>query len=274
MDCVINAKTESWLRNIISSSVRDEGRDVESVMYRRHKVNVAAVLRSLYRLPEARGFYKYFVEHDKLAIKQEFYLRSKLVSASIARPEGPEFFCGLDFMFALLSDNDDLIKQMAMMEKPEFIRLSNGPRNSGFDQYMLNQAILGRDDVVASMIEDIIRRGGKKEREEYRGGGGFYSLLLNRDKAGLEKLIQEKHARLPSSMAMATHCFACLATIEAKLCWYRGIPVQIESSRVPMDLMPIEPLDYYDDVYEFLKPGWVPPKPSIIGDLKRWWSKK
>lgn len=58
--------------------------------------------------------------------------------------------------------------------------------------------------------------------------------------------------------------FACM---ESKICWFRGIEVQINHPLVPMELMPVEPLVHYDDIYDFLLPDWQSPKRTLFGRL-------
>lgn len=62
-------------------------------------------------------------------------------------------------------------------------------------------------------------------------------------------------------------------TMETKLCWLKGINIQIDSPLVPMALMPVKPLDYYDEVYEFLQADWVPPVQGLMGKVSRWFRK-
>jgi hypothetical protein len=37
-----------------------------------------------------------------------------------------------------------------------------------------------------------------------------------------------------------------------------------------MHLMPVKPLVHYDDVYDFLKPGWVAPSAGLLARVSRW----
>ncbi|WP_183031975.1 hypothetical protein [Cupriavidus sp. UME77] len=69
---------------------------------------------------------------------------------------------------------------------------------------------------------------------------------------------------------MQEHFMSFLGALEAKLCWFKGIPVKIDSPLVPMELMAIRPIAHYDDVYDFIKPGWVPPSQGLIGKMSRW----
>ncbi len=139
---------------------------------------------------------------------------------------------------------------------------------------MLQLAIRGEDEALRTMVEKIAKHGRKPLREECAEEKDFYSLLLKRDKVALEKLIQEKHAPIKSHDPIDEDFMSYFGTLEAKLCWYRGIPVEIDHPLVPMELMPIRPLAAYDDVYDFLKPGWVPPPQGLMGKLSRWIGKR
>lgn len=266
----INELNIEGLKAAIKLGEDREKRSIEDVVFRRDKVSLGAVLCFMSRLPESRGIYEYFVNANKFALKQEFYLRSKLVLASVGHAGGASFEVDTDFLFALLSDNMNIIRSMAEIETPEIISQRDNPKNPRFHVYMLQQAILGNDEKLNEMLDDAFKYGGKKIREEHERGENFFSLLINKDKSSLENIIQNKHAKIKSSLPVISDYMAVRATIETKLCWLRGIPVSIDSHRVPMDLMPIEPLENYDDVYDFLKSGWIAPKLSVIDRLKRW----
>ena len=80
-------------------------------------------------------------------------------------------------------------------------------------------------------------------------------------------------SKLPNEDPITGDFFTYLATFKTKLCWYRGIEVQIDSPRVPMDLMPVRPLAHYDDLYDFLQPGWVPPPQGLMSKVGRWFGR-
>ena len=111
-------------------------------------------------------------------------------------------------------------------------------------------------------------------REDSAAGRDFYTLLLNRDKAALEDLIQNKDSKVISSDVLFEDFMSSMGVWETKLCWRRGLEVQIDSPLVPMELMPVRPLEHYDDVYDFLKPGWVPPRQGLLADAVRWIRKR
>ena len=50
-----------------------------------------------------------------------------------------------------------------------------------------------------------------------------------------------------------------------KLAWMNGLEIEIDNPLVPMELMPIKPLNHYDYHYDFLDPNWKPQ--SFLGRL-------
>jgi hypothetical protein len=84
----------------------------------------------------------------------------------------------------------------------------------------------------------------------------------------------DQEASIKGSEDVAEEFMAYRATLEAKLCWYRGIPVEIDHPLVPMELVPVRQLSQDDNVYEFLGSGWVPPPQGFLGTLSRLFSKR
>ncbi|MCS6477391.1 contact-dependent inhibition immunity protein BcpI [Burkholderia thailandensis] len=243
---------------------------LHDIQFRRNKVRIGSVLIGLSRRAHAQAIYEYFVENDIALLKQNMYLAARLNLASIGESGGASFDTGEPILVALLSDNEEVIQKVARAETADLVKYRNDPLSNFSHVYMLQLAIRGDDDQISRMIEKIARNGKKPLRTECAEGRDFYSLLLKSDKTGLESLIQLKHAPLNSTDPIDEDFFSYLGVLEAKLCWRRGIPVEIDHPLIPMELMPVKPLDHYDDVYDFLKPGWVPPPQGLIGRVSRW----
>jgi len=243
---------------------------IENVLYRRNKVRLGSVLRGLAGLSETRGVHAYFILHDPQAMRRNFHVASKLTLTSADQDGGESFQLAFAFLYGLLSDNEVVIHALAHAESPELRAERDNPMAVRFHVHMLQLAIKGEHEALRAKIDILAKRGKKSERDAFATGQDFYSLLLNRDKGGLERLIQDKHARIKSFDPGIENFMSYLGTLEAKLCWFKGIPVQIESPWVPMELMPVQPLTHYDDEYEFLKPGWVPPPQGLLGKVSRW----
>ncbi|MBP1201988.1 hypothetical protein JOD97_000002 [Duganella sp. 1411] len=243
----------------------------DSFNNRRDKVHLGSILLSMSNYWRAKAMYAWFVQGDTNAFRQHCYLASKLTLASVGESGGATFELSGDIMFALLSDNSEVVKSMSEVETPQLKEERNNPESIRSLFYMLQLAIRGSDEKLEEMIDSIAKKGKRHAREEASAGKDFFSLLLKRDQSGLEDLIQ-KHARMKNHDVITDGFMAYLGTVEAKLCWYKKIPVKIESPMIPAELMPVVPLDNYDDVYEFLKPGWIPPQQGLIGKISRWFT--
>lgn len=170
---------------------------------------------------------------------------------------------------AILSDNESVIEAAARMETSTLLNGRNDPKSAAAFQYRFQLAILGKDQELGARIEEV------KKMEPKLIGRPFqmvsiFSLLLARDAAGLRALIEKRHANVKCVWPDLENFISYLGTLETKICWRRGIQIEIDHPLVPMELMPVKPLDHYDDVYDFLKPGWVPPPQGLIGRVSRW----
>jgi hypothetical protein len=174
---------------------------------------------------------------------------------------------GKELFYALFSDNPEIINAMARLETPELLRDRPNPLRSRFRVHMWQLTILGDYEALQAMVARQAKNGRKGDRELAAAGRDFFSLLMRGDKQGLEDLIHQ-HALIKSSDPLVEDFMSFLGCIEAKLCWLKGIPVQIESPLVPMELMPVKPMDHYDDVYDFLRPDWVPLRESWFASMK------
>ena len=255
------------LLSIFEGGVPDS---VDSYMYRRKQMRLGAVLTTLAEHARVSAIYGFFVERNLDKFKQNCYLASRLALASIGQDGGASFCVGGELLYGMLSDNEKVIAAIAVAETEELIRQRNGPTLTAFHVHMIQLALRGDDGALLSKIEKVAKNGRKPDRADSAAGKDFFSLLLKREQAGLENFIQTRSARIKSSDVAEEDFFSYLGVLQTKLCWIRGIPVQIDSPLVPMALMPVRPLAHYDDVYEFLAPGWVPPPQGVVADILRW----
>lgn len=260
---------EDGLRNILLSQEKNLPENLKDILYRRDRVVIGAVLNSLASLSATRGMYAYFVEGNSEAMRRHFSVGSKLTLRSVGQDGGASPDLVSNFLYPLLSDDPFVIDGFSKIETPELTRCSNRPTTGKFHVYMLQLALRGEENLLKSAIENLARNGKSPWRELSAKGKDFYSLLQAREKNGLEELIQSGAVEHRQGDVRMEMFLAGVSTIQAKICWLRGIPVEIESPWVPRELMPISPLAHYDDEYEFLKPGWVPPAQGIVGKLAR-----
>lgn len=258
---------EEWLTRVVA--VWEELTEKWALEYVRdyHKLRRGAALRHMTSLSEDRGLKCFFIDNDLRGLKQNFYVFCKLLMAAQmeSEPCGDAFAGYAPFLYGLLSDSPEVYDWLthAELKDRDYVK---GPHFL-FHQFQL---VLRRDDeVLRETIALVAQKGSKRDKALAQSGQDFFSLLLKQDKEGLQALI-ENQAKIKSVHELEGQFLAGYAVIHAKLCWYRGIEVQIENPLVPMALMPIEPLDTYDVEYDFLRPGWVPPQPGFLEKMKCW----
>ena len=244
----------------------DIPRLLDAITYQRRYVRLGVVLSMLSRRHVDLGMHAYFVMGDMALLKQHFYVASKLYAVSLHEDGGPISLDLGSFLVALLSDSPMVIKLFSTLEQSNDEAALDDPRYSQFYAHM-SQLVL-RDDhtLLRQKIAVAAREAGKSHRDEFAPGQDLYSLLLTRDKAGLEARL-DRRARDTSINPWIEDFFAGAAMLEAKLCWLKGIPVQTDNAMIPMALLPVQPLAQYDDVYEFLQLGWKPPLQGALGRL-------
>lgn len=259
---------EQKLLDIIPIYEGDLPRDLEWYINRHHEVNRGSILLGISTLHELRGLKAYFINNDLKAMKQQFYMACILERASRATGFDPGYF-GLPFpvrpyLYALLSDSPECLDSMARGQLDH----RDNPRSYHFYSHMLQLLLLDEHDVLREKIALGAKKCGKQLRDQLATGEDYFSLVLKRDKTALEAHIQNLTKGKPTDMPDDSF-FKHWAVVCAKICWIKGIEVQIDHPLVPMPLLPVEPLDHYDVEYDFLRPGWTPPSPSLLDKLKR-----
>ena len=264
--------SEERLSDLLTASEPDVQRSVDNYVFKRKHVRLGSVLRTLMSVSCIRAIHAYFVLHDMSACKQNAYVATRLSLLSVGQDGGSTFETIDDFFYAFLSDEVGVIDALARIEIPELLRSRNNPLDPRFFVYMIQMALRGEDDILRQMIEKMGKNGRKPDRVDYAAGNDFFSLLLAGNKQELEDFIYNKHAKKTLGRVESENFLSLLGTLETKLCWLKGIPVQIDSPWIPMELMPVRPLAHYDDTYEFLKPGWQPPRQGLLGSVSRWFN--
>lgn len=229
--------------------------------------NRPGVLFEIAQKPKSAGLASFFIEHDLLGTKQHFYVFGKLLQKS--QVEGWDAFATYaPFLYGLLSDSTEIYDWLSHAELKE----KDDVKTSHFHWHQFQLVLRRNDDALRETIALVAKKGRKHDKALSQAGQDFFSLLLKQDKEGLQALIEDL-AKIKSVNELEGQFLAGFAVIHAKLCWYRGIEVEIQNPLVPMALMPIEPLDAYDVEYDFLRPGWTPPPPpGLLAKVKRLFS--
>jgi hypothetical protein len=237
---------------------------LERIYFRRNAGSLWFAMSDVERYALAKGLHGFYIEGNAAALKQWFHVATKVRLAN----RRDDLITGVFLMPALLSDNEDVIQAAARATTDKLHKESVNPLYPGFHVRMIQQAILGEDDALRVNITKLAKNGEKRYRKPAAAGTDFYSLLLAQDKERLQSLVQE-HANVKSADILFEESISYLATLQTKLCWRRGIELEIDSPLVPMVVMPVRRVGRYDDVYEFVNPEWVPPRQGILGRLER-----
>lgn len=208
----------------------------------------------------------YYVKNDLKNAKNIAYVIAKLY------PLGASFHLEnkFPFFFALLSDNKKIIEEYSIIstdikphpDLPEYEIGKLEPRNydTRFATYAL-QCVIKQDWDEYHKIKELVKRKIKKLNPRNKYEFEFYDLLEHRDTTKIKELInllltKRVHKTLDRETSFFYEVFAFHPTLFTKLCWMNGLEIEIDNSLVPMNLMPIEPLEEYDLIYDFLKPDY------------------
>jgi len=246
-------------------------------------LNLLAVFSSMAMSHEDLGLLAYFAHKDISAFKQHWSLASKLwLHAARHLPEKDYYMSGgethltleANFLCPLVSDNRQIIEEIAEHETPVLLMYRDNPNASEFAFHLAQLVIRNDYETAQAKIEFGAKKARGKAKQAYDTSSDFYSLLMKGDKAALEASIMDMTKRKKRAAFTISEFIDPWVTFRTKLCWYKGIPVEIEHPMVPMAWMPIEPLPHYDDIYDFLSPDWTPPDQGILARLSRKFQKK
>lgn len=243
-------------------------------------LNLSGVFATLAGHHENLGLLAYFARDDMTAFKQHWYLKAKLLAHSVRhQPEDDPWGCYVsmdtNLLYALVSDSPSVIDEFSHLTAPNlagpnFASYGGNPKSSVFALHLAQLVIRGDYEAAQAKIAIGAKKAGGKIKQAYATGTDFYSLLMKGDKAGLEASIMESTLfRKTGGEPYICDFLYPGATFRAKLCWHKGIPVEIEHPMVPMDWMPIAPLAHYDDIYAFFAPDWTPPDQSLFARIGR-----
>lgn len=243
---------------------------IEKIRYRIKPISLTGCYQTLSRDHLRLGIYDYFIKGNMQSFKQHLHVAGKLELASIALESFQKMETPSDIHYALLSDSPDLINSFARIEPPYFMSACHNPLTNYFKTHMWQLALRGDDAALQAKIDKLAKNGRKADRVAAAKGEDFFSLLIRGNQAELEAFLLSG-ARKQTGDPLMEDFVAETSTYRAKLCWYRGIPVQLDHPLIPMELMPIQPLEHYDDVYDFLAPDWQPPHQTFFEKIGRWY---
>lgn len=255
---------------------------IEKIRYRREPINLSACYDSLSGDHIALGVHAYFINGHLQDFKQQLHVASKLKAAGITVGGWDDSMDSpAPFLCALLSDSAGAINTLSHLESEIFIKNRDNARAPQFAVHMLQLALRGEYEALLAKVEQGGRQAGKMFREKFANKHDFFSLLIERNQPQLERLIADE-ARFWEDMQrrgkeladpLWSDFMATTSMLHAKLCWTKGIFVQISHPLVPEELLPVAPLHKYNDIYDFLDTDWIPPKHGLLSRVSRWFGR-
>jgi hypothetical protein len=208
----------------------------------------------------SRGILSYFIRGERDNLKQDFFTASLLNLKSITIASSPSRLMLKDLLFAMLTDSHELIRKFSIVAPEEGEQTENSSRSS---TVLMFQSAMTGDYELLKTIVDRQRGETREKRKATVPQLDFFDLLLRRDSEKLRALIKD-HAQSRSNDVLLEEFVSTQATLELKICWAWGIPIELNEPLIPMDLMKVEPLPSYEYEYEFLRPGYTAPKVGLI----------
>ena len=205
-------------------------------------------------------------DKDFQKAKQHFYTASLIDEICIGKFNDNQLSYGLrSTCYPILSDNEELIQRYAKL------RYQPWGKMKGMDENIL----LGKSDIWSNTIQffmvndnegiernlNIIETKTLSKLPKNQKGliidYEFYKALYMGDKAQmeevLEKLVSPKVHKKRSFNELHAQYISLLALGYAKLAWRKGIEVEVNTSLIPKELLPVQPNEKYEIPYDFLK---------------------
>lgn len=168
--------------------------------------------------------------------------------------------------YTALSDNEELIQRYAKLRyyrgknaelsMDEMVQLGELPIWCNTIQFFMSNDNNGIERNLNIIEVKTLKKLPKKE-EAFLDDYEFYKALYNLDKSKMEEILEKftspKIHKKRNNDSILSQYISLPALGYAKLAWRRGIEVEVKSSLVPEQLLPINPLEIHKIPYEFLK---------------------
>lgn len=226
------------------------------------KGNVVFCTRRLRSYAEANAMVSWFRDSDLIAFKQWCYIAAKL-DRMVFQFDVIEWFPAYKYLYALLSDNEEIIswysQHRVSYDRQGSMKDRDNPRKPDFHGYQLILALNHEWELLRERCELILSTELKKDRK-YLIDHRFYLALANGDKTEMENVLTEltspKISKIRNhefAFTFTEHFIATHAIIYAKLAWKNGYQLDIDSPWIPKEWLAIQPLDEYPEPWGFMK---------------------
>ncbi|MFS8116398.1 Imm49 family immunity protein [Rhizobium jaguaris] len=209
----------------------------------------------------ANAIYSWFSLHDLDAMKDWFFLSASLDKKIYEIEIDRNGAIGklLQLLHPLLSDNRDLIEWYAYNPDLYYQDRIENTKTADFFAYQGVVAIQGDWDRLrdrcARVLADLPKTANLKK---YIIDHEFFVALADHDVPRMEAAIaaiaepRTVRARANDESGFTESLISSYAVIYAKIAWFHGFEVKVNSALVPAEWLPVRPLSHYDLRYKFL----------------------
>ena len=223
--------------------------------------NARVSLMALSAHAQAKGIYGWFEERDLTSMRQWFHVAAKLDQKWYQMEEdkqGPGSKM-LQLIKPLMSNDRSLIEWFAHYDDAYYLDRVEKQSTHDFWAYQAVVALRGEWQHLAERCERVVREPpGAASEQKYRPDHEFYLALARRDVGTmtevLHRLVMRKmvNARRNDDSGYAADLISTAPVIYAKIAWFHGYEVRVDSPYIPSEWLPMEPQQLYDDRYGFL----------------------
>lgn len=215
---------------------------------------------------QARAILAWIEHGDLLATRQHFYLASKLLQFSrqidisqnrsnLTNSPGPKNF---ELLNTLVSNNKEQIDWFAQCDVIYDKKYIDKANSVDFLMYQSIVAMRGEWSRLLERCEKVIANppASLKKWHDYHY---FYLALAQGDKPKMEEVLtamvapNKLRTRVSEEYPFTEDLIFSRVIIGMKIAWLHGFEVKVDSPYVPMEWMPMTPLNSYDNYYSFLK---------------------
>ena len=231
-----------------------------------NKGSPVAAARFLSRKALASAIYSWFGMHDLIISKQWFYISANTLrySININKKRG-EIGLGYDQLLApIISDNDDVINWFSHCDELFDESKIEDPHTADFFAFQYVLAMRGHWKRLISRCEKLMADPPINNLRNYMIDQVFFLALANGDIESMEEVIAElvsdqgRKTRIDDESPFTENLISTSAVIFSKIAWRNGYEVNVYSPYIPIEWLPVDPLESYRKKYPFfeLKCQW------------------